>query len=113
LDSGVLTKPVSSANSIDDLLNSDDVEAGDESWQTDLQTYMEQIADRKGSSTEGRAVSLASYAHIIMTRYAKDEIESRMSDLLPSMVRSIKQETSEDETAAALKGMYYYTFILM
>ncbi|KAF1951595.1 IFRD domain-containing protein [Byssothecium circinans] len=94
-----------SANSIDDILNSDDADISDESWQSDLQTYIEQIVDRKGSSTDGRAASLASYAHTIMTRYAKDEVESRMDELVPSMVRSIKQETSEDETTAALKAL--------
>ncbi|KAF2634235.1 hypothetical protein P280DRAFT_414231 [Massarina eburnea CBS 473.64] len=94
-----------SANSIDDLLNSDDVDAADDAWQSELQTYMEQIADRKGSSTEGRAASLASYAHVVMSRFTKDDIEPRISELLPSMVRSIKQETSEDESVAALKAL--------
>ena len=99
-----------SANSIDEILNSDDVDVSDELWQSDLQTYIEQIVDRKGSSTDGRAASLASYAHVIMTRYAKDEIEGRIDELLPSIVRSIKQETSEDETRAALKGGYACLF---
>lgn len=67
---------------------------------------MEQIADRKRSSTEGRTESLNVYAHILMARYAKEEIENRMSELLPSILRSIKQETSENETVTALKGMY-------
>ncbi|PVH97020.1 hypothetical protein DM02DRAFT_96203 [Periconia macrospinosa] len=94
-----------SANSIDDILNNEEAVYPEDAWLADLNTFMEQIADRKGSSTEGRALSLANYAHIVMTRYTKETIETRMSELLPSMIKSIKQETSEDETAAALKAL--------
>ena len=65
---------------------------------------MEQIVDRKRSSTEGRADSLNAYAHILMARYAKDDIESRTGELLPSILRSIKSDTSERETISALRG---------
>lgn len=58
----------------------------------------------KRSSTEGRAESLSAYAHILMARYASDEVEGHLSELLPSILRSIRQETTEREAVAALKG---------
>ena len=39
-----------------------------------------------------------------MARFAKDDIESRVGELLPSILRSIKSETSERETVNALRG---------
>jgi hypothetical protein len=39
-----------------------------------------------------------------MARYARDEIEGHISELLSSMLRSIRQETTEREAVKALKG---------
>ncbi|KAI8930872.1 hypothetical protein NX059_011889 [Plenodomus lindquistii] len=94
-----------STNSIDDLLNGDDVDIPEDAWKTELNTRMEQITNLKRSSTEGRAESLNAYAHILMARYAKDEVELHISGLLPSMLRSIKQETTEREAVTALKAL--------
>jgi hypothetical protein len=66
---------------------------------------IEQISNLKRSSTEGRADSLNAYAHILMARYARDEIEGHAAELLPSMLKSIRQETTEREVVKALKGM--------
>lgn len=97
----------SGANSIDDLLNGENPDIPLDAWKGELQTRIEQIEDRKRSSTEGRADSLNAFAHILMARYAKDDIDSHMRELLPAMLRSIRQETSERETVTALKGMFY------
>ncbi|PSN72263.1 hypothetical protein BS50DRAFT_673078 [Corynespora cassiicola Philippines] len=94
-----------STNSIDDILNGEDADIPADAWKSELQTRIEQIVDRKRSSTEGRADSLNVYAHIIMARYAHDEIEGRVSELLPSILRSIRQETTERETVIALKAL--------
>jgi hypothetical protein len=94
-----------STNSIDEILNGEDVDVSEEAWKAELNTRIEQISNLKRSSTEGRADSLTAYAHILMARYARDEIESHMGDLLPSMLRSIRQEATEREVVAALKGM--------
>jgi len=94
-----------STNSIDEILNGDDAEVSEAAWQAELNTRVEQISNLKRSSTEGRAESLNAYAHILMARYARDQIESHLSELVPSMIRSIRQETTEREAVAALKGM--------
>ncbi|KAF2805034.1 IFRD domain-containing protein [Mytilinidion resinicola] len=94
-----------SSNSIEDILNGEDVDLPPDAWKSELHTRIEQIVDRKRSSTEGRADSLNAFAHILMARYAKDDVENNIDELLPSMIRSIKAETSERETVAALRAL--------
>ena len=93
------------SGSIEQLLNGDEADHTVHSWKEKLQTFIEQIVDRKRSSTEGRADSLRGYTQILRAVYAEDEIKHRMGDLLPSIVRSIKTETSERETVSALKAL--------
>lgn len=104
LPNSVLTSILNSTNSIDDVLNGEDVDIPEDAWKSELNTRIEQIANLKRSSTEGRAESLNAYAHILMARFAKDDVEVHISELLPSMLRSIRQETTERETVKALKG---------
>ena len=66
---------------------------------------IEQITNLKRSTTEGRTESFAAYAHILMARYANEEIEPHVRELLQSILRSIRQETTEHEAVKALKGM--------
>jgi hypothetical protein len=94
-----------STNSIEGILNGEDVEVSEEAWKSELNTRIEQISNLKRSSTEGRAESLTAYANILMARFARDQIENHVSDLVPSMLRSIRQESTEREVVAALKGM--------
>lgn len=103
---GALTPHSTSTNSIDDILNSDDSDVPADAWKAELHNRVEQIVDRKRSSTEGRAESLNAYAHILMARFAKDDIDGRIAELLPSILRSIKAETSERETVTALRGKH-------
>lgn len=95
-----------STTSIDDLLNGDEADIPEDAWKSELNMRIEQISNLKRSSTEGRAESLNAYAHILMARYARDEIEGHVSDLLPSMLKSIRQETTEREAVKALKGTF-------
>lgn len=94
-----------SNNSIEDILNSEDVDLAPDAWKAELGNRIEQIIDRKRSSTEGRADSLNAFAHILMARYAREDIEARTSELLPSILKSIRSETSERETLNALKAL--------
>jgi hypothetical protein len=94
-----------STNSIDEILNGDDVDLPEDAWKTELNTRVEQITNLKRSSTEGRTESLLAYAHILMARYAKEDIEGHVSELVASMIRSIRQETTEREAVVALKGI--------
>jgi len=93
-----------STNSIDEVLNSEDADIPEDVWKSELNTRIEQITNLKRSSTEGRADSLNAYAHILMARYAKNEVELHVQELLASMLRSVKQEATEREAVNALKG---------
>jgi hypothetical protein len=101
---GVLTDLSSSSNSVDDILNNQDTDVAPDAWKSELHNRVEQIVDRKRSSTDGRAESLNAYTHILMARYAKEDVENRVSELLPAILRSIKSETTEREAVTALKG---------
>lgn len=103
--SSILTLAPHSTNSIDDVLNSDDVEAPPEIWQSDLSDRMEQLIDRKRSSVQGREESLAAYNYLLMAHFAKEQVESKFRDITSAIVKSIKTESSEKETVLALRGL--------
>lgn len=80
------------------------MQISEEQWKAELNVRIEQITNLKRSTTEGRTESLAAYAHILMARYANEEIEPHSRELLQSILRSIRQETTEREAVKALKG---------
>lgn len=94
-----------STNSIDEVLNSEDADIPEDVWIPELNIRIEQITNLKRSSTEGRADSLNAYIHILRTQYAKNEIELHLHELLASMLRSVKQESTEREAVNALKAL--------
>jgi hypothetical protein len=99
------TNIYNSTASIDDVLNGEDVNIPEDAWKSELNTRIEQITNLKRSSTEGRTESLKAYAHILKARYARDEVEGHVAELVSSMIKSIRQETTEAEVVEALKGM--------
>jgi hypothetical protein len=94
-----------SINSIDDMLSTEAPEDISEAWKQDLGDRMEEIIDRKRSSVQGREASLGQYVYMLMSHYAKDEIENKTSELFPAFLKSIKTDSSEKETSLALRGM--------
>lgn len=93
-----------SVNSIDDMISADTAEDVTEAWKQDLGDRMEEIIDRKRSSTQGREATLAAFGHILMSHYAFEEIQQKTSELFPALLKSIKSESSEKETSLALRG---------
>jgi len=105
-DDGYLSDETAwSTNSIDEILNGEDIHISEEQWKSELSVRIEQITNLKRSTTEGRTESFAAYAHILMARYANEEIEPHARELLQSMLRSIRQETTEHEAVKALKAL--------
>jgi Interferon-related developmental regulator (IFRD) len=86
------------------MLSADAPEDATEAWKQDLGDRMEEIIDRKRSSNQGREATLAIYIHILMSRYAFEEIQHKTSELYPALLKSIKAESSEKETSLALRG---------
>lgn len=86
------------------MISSEDVT---EAWKQDLADRTEEIIDRKRSSVQGREACLAAYVHILISHYAFGEIDHKTSELFPAFLKSIKAESSEKETALALRGWLY------
>jgi hypothetical protein len=86
------------------MLSADTPEDITEAWKQDLGDRLEEIIDRKRSSVQGRETTLAAYVHILMSHYVFGEIEHKMSELFPALLKSIKAESSEKETCLALRG---------
>ena len=94
------------SNSIDDLLSEG---GGDDTPQdaltADLHQRIEQLLDKKRSSTDGRELTLNAFTSDLTRHYAKPEIQSRMSDLLPAVLKGVKSGQSEREIALSLKAI--------
>lgn len=78
---------------------------GPDGWKKDLSDRIEEILDRKRSSIEGRELAYAVYGHILTTRYAFDDVDKKVSELLAAFLRSIKNDSSEKETFLAIRAI--------
>lgn len=96
-----------STNSIDDILASEDLDASPDAWKSQLADRIAEIIDRKRSSNQGRSDALAAYSYLLKAHYACDDIEHKVGELIPAILKSVKSETSERETIMALKGTYF------
>lgn len=67
---------------------------------------MAEIIDRKRSSAEGRADALAAYAYQLKAHYAAEDVERKLGELIPAIIKSVRSGSSERETVVALKGTY-------
>ena len=74
-------------------------------WKQELLDRIGQITDRKRSSVQGREESLKAFAHILMAHYAAQDVKSNVSELVTSILKSVKSGQSVDEIALALKGV--------
>jgi Interferon-related developmental regulator (IFRD) len=101
-----LTLSTPSINSIDELLASDDFnEQAPDLLKQELNDRIDELTDRKGSSSKGREECLTSYVRILHSHYIADGLYGRVPDLIGSFTRSIKAETSEKEAVLALRAL--------
>ncbi|KAF3018124.1 hypothetical protein E8E14_008547 [Neopestalotiopsis sp. 37M] len=83
-------------------------EDGDESisdWTDKLKDCMNEILDRKRSSTQGRERYFAAYTHLARHHFADTMIEHQMHELVPAFLRSIRSGGTTEETVGALKAL--------
>lgn len=92
-------------NSLDDLLAVEVPEDATEAWKEDLTDRIEEIINRKRSSTQGRESALNLYVHYLMNHYAHDQIRHKAGELFPAFLKSIKADGSEKEACLALRGL--------
>lgn len=95
----------SGTNSIDDMLVGAEEETQGDGWITDLHERIEQICDRKRSSAQGREDSLTAFIIILTRHYAATHVKSKVDELLPAIMKSIKSGQTERETVLALKAI--------
>lgn len=101
---------VNSLGSVDELATIDaEFDETTTLWQEELGDRVNQIIERKKSSSAGREESLTAYIRILCAKYAKDEILPKKSELLDAFVRSLKQGKTEKEALLAAKGMCHST----
>lgn len=95
-----------SINSIDELLNTDDInEEPTEAIRARLTDRMNELLERKWSNTKTREDCLASYIHILKTHLLADQLRGRTGDIIPALTKSIRSESSERETLLAMKAL--------
>ena len=91
--------------SIDGLLSEGADDTPQDALTADLYQRIEQILDKKRSSTEGRELTLNAFTADLIRHYSKPEIQSRMSDLLPAVLKCVRAGQSEREIALGLKAI--------
>jgi hypothetical protein len=69
-----------------------------------IRDYTRNIRERKGSSVQGREESLARYVDLLKRRFCGLELEPEAAELMAAFLRCVRNEDSELETVAALKG---------
>lgn len=97
---------IHSINSIDALLESDDFnEAPTDVLKQELRDAIDDLLERKGSSTSSREASLVTYVRILTAHHLADVLYGRVNDLLAAFGRSVKAETSSKENNLALRAI--------
>lgn len=95
-----------SINSIDALLESDDFnEQTTDTLKDDLQLCIEDLLERKGSSSKSREDALVTYDRILTSHHFGDVLYGQVENLLKVFVRSVKAETTVKETVSALRAI--------
>jgi len=95
-----------SINSIDAFLESDEFsETNADALKHDLGSTIDEILERKGSSSEGREEALKRYNRILTSHHFGDVLYGRVDDILASLSKSIRAESSSNETIMALRAV--------
>lgn len=95
-----------SINSIDAFLESDEFQESNlENLKSALNTTIEELIERKGSSVQGREEALERYTKILTSHHFGDVLYGRVNDILGALSKSIKSETSSKEAVLALRAV--------
>lgn len=95
-----------SSNSIDGIISPDaEVDEVPDAWIANLGDRISEICDRKRSSVQGREETLNGFNADLTRHYAQEEIRSKIDELLPALLKSVKAGQSERETELALKAL--------
>ena len=73
-------------------------------WVDNLIARIAELQVRKGTSAKGREESMTAYESLIRHHFAGEEVESRASDIIPALTRSIRTGGAEEQ-AIAIKAL--------
>ncbi|KAK6080410.1 hypothetical protein SCUP234_03378 [Seiridium cupressi] len=94
----------------DSIVASEDGEETISDWTDKLKDCINEILDRKRSSTQGRERYFAGYTHLARHHFADTMIENQLHELVPAMLKSIRGGRNTEETVGALKALQMTTF---
>ncbi|KAK0651530.1 interferon-related developmental regulator-domain-containing protein [Cercophora newfieldiana] len=95
----VMTMSTNSASG-DDALDDDPTNT----WAERLQDRIGELQDRK-RNTESREATLAAYLHLVRHHFAENQIARLSSDIIPALLRSVREGVGEQERVLALKAL--------
>ncbi|KAI9827299.1 MAG: hypothetical protein M1826_006403 [Phylliscum demangeonii] len=94
-----------SINSIDEVLSGEDGDLQAAGWKADLDDALQQLLERKRSSSAGREKTLQALIRMLSSRYAAEEIRSKTEAVVSGLLKSVKSNSSERESVFALKAL--------
>jgi Interferon-related developmental regulator (IFRD) len=83
-------------------------QAPPEVWTHELAECIEQIIERsrnKRNTAEAREEQLAIYSSILKAQYAADEVQPKLDELLPALLKCFRSGSGEREAVFALKAL--------
>lgn len=93
-------------HSIEEVLDVDDIiEDGTDAWRQILRDRIDEIIERKRSTVEGRKLAYSKYIFILTNYFADKDVEPKVSQLLPALIKSFKQNDEEREMYLAIRAV--------
>jgi hypothetical protein len=74
-------------------------------WPDRLRDRIAEMTNLKRSSVQGREAALNAYVHLLRHHYAKDIIDGHLSDIVASLLRSIRSGDSADERTFGMRAL--------
>lgn len=74
-------------------------------WPDRLRERIAEMTNIKRSSVQGREAALNAYVHLLRHHYAKSIIDSHLSEIIASLLRSVKSGDSADERTLAMRAL--------
>lgn len=102
-----ITDRFSSNQSIDEVLDINEIAEleGNDAWRQYLRDRIDEIIERKRSTVEGRKLAYARYIFICTNHYAAKDVEPKVSQLLPALIKSFKEVDEEREIYLAIRAV--------
>jgi hypothetical protein len=92
-----------STNSLGDGDDGDDNTVA--AWPDRLRDRIAEMTNLKRSSVQGREAALNAYVHLLRHHYAKNVIDANLSEIIATILKSIRSGDSADERTLAMRAL--------